>query len=126
VNGPEEIGFQRLGPVFEPITSYGRRGVIDQNVKTTEGCFRERHEGPGVWLAFHVRAAERGTTSGALDQTHRFVAASLVDVRDDYGGACHGKTSRYGATASGTTRSRDDYDTWIVQLSRHAAEIPVN
>jgi hypothetical protein len=92
-------------------------------VKTTEGCFREGHKGPGVWLTFHVRAEERGTASGSLDQAHRFVAARLIDVGNDDGGASSCEPSCNGATASGTTRSRDDYDTWVVQLSRHAADI---
>jgi hypothetical protein len=115
--------FQRLGPVVEPITSHGRRRVVDQNVKTTEGCFREGHNGSGVWLTFHIRPEERGTASGALDHLHRFVAAGLVDVRDDYGGASSRETSCNGATAPGTTGSCDDYDTRVVYLSRHATDI---
>jgi hypothetical protein len=109
--------------VFEPIASHQRRRVVDQNVKTTEGCFREGHKGPGIRLTFHVRAEERGAASGALDHLHRFVAARPIDVGNDDGGAFSRETSCNGATAPGTTRSRDDYDTWVVQLSRHAADI---
>src|SRR4029453_2924669 len=123
VNGPEEIRFQHLGPVVEPFTSYGPRRVVDQNVKTPEGVFREGHKGPGVWLTFHVRAEERGTASGSLDQAHRFVATRLIDVGNDDGGASSRETSCNGATAAGTTGSRDSHHARVVQLSRHAADI---
>ena len=57
--------------------------------------------------------------SGALDQAHRFVATRLIDVGNDDAGACYGKTSRYGATASGAACSSDDNYARVVWWSRH-------